>query len=135
MKWEEEFLTLHNSLGTCILSNISVNDLTELYYLTTGIECSVDTLFKASERIINLQRLFNINKSGIKQNFDWPKPFYDEILFKKGHYPSRIDPAEVEKTLNKYCDLRHWDRIDFKPGKKIIKELELDKIIDKHIKI
>ncbi len=86
-KWVQDMTTLPDLLGVCkifyILSaaytEFTPDDLARMYTSATGINLSGDELFKASERVYNLEQSFNVRVGGFSRKDD----VLPERLFKE----------------------------------------------------
>lgn len=105
---------LWDVLDLCLLviqpetSVMKVEDVKDLINYVTGWDLSMWELYKASEKGINLARLFNI-KHGITAKEDkLPVRFFEPI--ENGSYEgTAICREEFENALQTYYQLRGWD--------------------------
>lgn len=95
----------------------------------TGIAefADFDYLMKVGERIINLERAFNVREGFSRQDDTLPKRMLTEPIL-KGLAEGQV-VAHLDEFLDRYYDLRGWTRNGV-PTQDKLKELGLDMIID-----
>jgi len=128
----ENFSTLVESLGACKYGTMVPP---ALYYpeimlglkLTTGLEFSRAELERIGERIVNLNRLFNIREGFSRKDDVLPERFTKEPM-PDGAAKGQI--VEIEEMLADYYALRKWDENGV-PTKEKIQELGLEKEAEK----
>jgi aldehyde:ferredoxin oxidoreductase len=126
-KWADEMSAIIDSLGICkrfsmdLFVPIGVNHYADMLSSVTGSTITSQSLMKAGERIINLQRLFNIREANVTRNDDkFPPHVYNEEL--NGFFYSE---AVFTKALDEYYSLRGWDLDTGAPSLYKLKELGL----------
>jgi aldehyde:ferredoxin oxidoreductase len=92
----------------------------------TGWEIDGFELMKIGERVINLQRMFNM-----REGFDREDDMIHERMKKLpafGIYKdeSRCGISDYEAMLDEYYDARGWDKKTGKPLKEKLAELEIE---------
>lgn len=116
-------MAIVDSIALCstMRGGIPLDDQAEAYIAVTGIEMNLQDLNKAAERIINLERMYNVNL-GFNRNQDTlPKRFIEEPMPKGA---SKGQTVDLESLLSEYYDLMGWDQNGI-PTKKKLKELGL----------
>ncbi|MGC8817351.1 MAG: aldehyde ferredoxin oxidoreductase family protein [Candidatus Hadarchaeum sp.] len=123
-------LSLCKSSGTCLplyTGQIYFEDMAKILRLATGMKVTGNDLRRAGERIVNLQRAFNIREGLNKKDDTLPDRFTKTPApegVNKGHV------VELDKMLEEYYYLRGWDqRTGLIPRKKLA-ELGLDYVAD-----
>jgi aldehyde:ferredoxin oxidoreductase len=120
--------TVLDSLGLCkvpALCLICAFDLeleAELTSAVTGVPFGVEDLFSAGERIVNLERLFNIRQGAGVADDRLPAMFF------KKEYNSGEEPSQPEKWMepmkNEFYRIMGWDENGC-PTEEKLKELNL----------
>lgn len=130
--WTEYYKGLVDSLGICVsvsswcdIELYTMEQITSLYLLLTGdLEITKEKLFRASERIANIEKIYNQFIGGFYKADDFPpdKLVVDEVS--DGKYKGeRIDIDKWESMLNQYYEIHGWDtkngRVSFTKIKQI----------------
>jgi aldehyde:ferredoxin oxidoreductase len=90
----------------------------------TGIKDFADTdyLWHVGEKILNLERMFNVREGLGKKEDSFPKRITDEPLA-EGASAGQV--FEAEQMLSDYYEVRGWDKKTGIPTKKKLNELGL----------
>lgn len=145
VRWTEVCNALADALGICKFAftetyAIMPEDLAE-GLRAMGIEISNEDLFKAGQRIINLERMYNVRHGFRRKDDMLPKRFLEEPLDVYVH-PEDIEkiPREeaelihkgltvnLEPMLDEYYQLGNWDE-DGVPREERLRELGLDECL------
>lgn len=132
VKWCEECRAIQHSLEACIFAwrNYDPNLpklLAKIYTAVTGIESSGEQLMKAGERIINLERCFNIREGLKKSDDSLPDRFTKEMLTKGA---SKGQVVGIGPMVDKYYELRGWDVESGLPKRSNLEALGLKEMAD-----
>ena len=107
----------------CLICSYNLIGEAELAAALTGEEVSAGSLFKAAERIIALERLFNI-RHGAKAADDRLPMMFFEADYSAGRGPSK--PYEwMEPMVKEFYSVMGWNDEGY-PGEKKLTELNLD---------
>ncbi len=138
-KHAEDFCSLHNSLGTCVVSGrygTTIDDLVGLYSAATGIETNAQELMKRAERAQNLYKMLNV-REGFTREEDaafpdvWLVPINTperKEALTDYHRIRELSREDILKLLDDYYDERGWDKRTGIPGKNKIRALGLEKL-------
>ncbi|WGI17613.1 aldehyde ferredoxin oxidoreductase family protein [Methanonatronarchaeum sp. AMET-Sl] len=132
--WSQNRHAIVDSTGLCKYEGIVMNpqrlkNFRDLIEAATNWEPSLKELYRAGERIYNIERAFN-NRIGITRENDYPpKRFMKEPIPNGPAEGAKIDQKEYTKTLNKYYKHRGWDKKTGKPTKQKLKQLGLNQVI------
>lgn len=131
VKWYEEVNAVGDSLELCRIAQLGCNMpfglIAEILGAVTGVEFKEKDLFIIGERIVNLERIFNL-KHGLKPSDDSvPKRFLNEPI-KNG--PSAGEVINLKGMLSEYYKLRKWNEIDGWPERDLLEQLEIDSFTD-----
>ncbi len=124
---EEELETALENHPMAIYGNPAAE--AELYRHCTGIDLDIDTMERPmAERIVNLERCLDIrNFDRSRQVDEWVIPHYQWPEKTDGtHISAKAD--EFRALLDRYYDLRGWDRETGIPKRERLVALELDEI-------
>jgi aldehyde:ferredoxin oxidoreductase len=131
--------TLPDLLGVCkifyILSaaytEFTPDDLARIYSAATGINLSGDQLFKASERVYNLEQSFNVKVGGFSRKNDvLPERLFKEKVDGGPSEGKTLSIDKVEQLLDDYYEARGWNRETTSPTRKTLEALDLQAVAD-----
>jgi aldehyde:ferredoxin oxidoreductase len=111
--WGEPYHALCDSLGIFNRANSEKNILLPEDYVApfthlTGFRVSLEELVEAGERIINLERAFNVREFGVERRHDkLPPRFLHEPLVLPG-IDDQGSVVELDKMLDRYYELHGW---------------------------
>lgn len=138
VQWHEDCYAATDALGFCTFATVDIYsftpvDMAELFTYATGIGMDEDKLMEAGERIVTLEQCYNI-KLGITR--DWhvlPWRLMNE------RSPMEVGStnmkAELAGMLDKYFELRKWDKETSFPYLSTLESLGLKEIGDELKKI
>lgn len=127
----ENFAVLVDSLGTCkygtmIPPALHYKEIQKGLEVTTGIRFSVEELKRTGERIVNLNRAFNVREGLSRADDTLPQRFLTEP---SPEGPSRGEIVELDYMLEEYYQYRNWDENGI-PTPEKLRELDLEFVID-----
>ncbi|MEM1952556.1 MAG: aldehyde ferredoxin oxidoreductase C-terminal domain-containing protein [Candidatus Caldarchaeum sp.] len=107
----ERLFAFSDSLHMCKFSSFALGpeDYADLFATFTGIEMTLDELFKVGERIITQERYFNQLHRITRKDDRLPKRFMKELASSgpsKGHV---IDEATLNSLLDEYYRKHGWN--------------------------
>lgn len=106
----EELSMATNLLGVCLFASITLavkgKTWAELLSSATGLEYSYLDLFKASERVINIERLFNI-REGFSRKDDYLPARFSQEPAPDG--PGQGQTVDQDKLLDLAYRAKGWD--------------------------
>ena len=124
----QDALILPDILNTCkffMYSGIYIDHLAELLSAITGWNIDGKELLKIGERVVNLQRLFNI-REGFRRDDDLlPERMKQKPAFGFYKNEDQCEIKDFEGMLDEYYDARGWDVKTGVPTKEKLLELEL----------
>lgn len=135
VKYYEALCVLADSLNLCKNTMVSMETLSfyeigEIYSALTGIEMTGDSMQKAGERVINIERIFNMLCGIRKKDDTLAKRFLEEPLPEECG-PSAGSVLELPTMLDEYYKERGWDIETGVPTKEKLEELGLERFISK----
>ena len=128
VQWAEGLSAIIDSLGICkrysmdLCLALGYEHYSKMIEAVTGLDFSTKELKEIGERIITLQKLFNVREMNATREEDT----FPEIVFKeplKGKY--RYPKEQFELLLDEYYESHGWDVTTGLPTVQKIKELNL----------
>ncbi|MEM4488494.1 MAG: aldehyde ferredoxin oxidoreductase family protein [Desulfurococcaceae archaeon] len=104
------------------------NHVVEIVNAVTGWQTSLWELMKASERVINLVKAFNVREGFTSKEDTLPERFF-EGLETGPRSGQKISREEFEKALRLFYEMAGWDA-EGRPTKAKLYELDLDWVVD-----
>ncbi len=107
---------------------LTPNHLVDIVNATTGWQASLWELMKASERVLNLIRCFNIREGFGAKDDILPGRFFEELEFgpRRGQ---RLDREKFNEAVELFYEMAGWDR-DGRPKKAKLYELGLGWVVN-----
>jgi len=135
VKWFEDLRAFQHSLEICIFScyfgiagtgdNPSILEvLAKFYNAVTGRNITSDEVLTTGERILNLERAFNIREGITRSDDSLPDRVTKEPL------PDGRTAVDLVPMLEKYYELRGWDKSSGFPDRKKLTQLGLGDVAD-----
>ena len=116
----EKWFTIPDMFGMCKFTArgfmspshyLSYVDYTEMANAATGLDLSPQQVLEAAERVITLEKMFNL-REGLKREDDTlPMRFFEERSTNFGPLGGQIiERDKFNKMLDEYYELHGWDR-------------------------
>jgi aldehyde:ferredoxin oxidoreductase len=127
----QDGLVLPDILNTCkffLYAGITLGNLAELLSASTGWNITGRDLLKVGERVLNLQRLFNMREGLSRKDDILPERIKQQPAF--GFYEKEDQCAikDFEGMLDEYYAARRWDIKTGMPSKEKLRELGLEEL-------
>jgi aldehyde:ferredoxin oxidoreductase len=127
----QDGLVLPDILNTCkffMYAGITLSNLAELLSASTGWDITGRDLLKVGERVLNLQRLFNMREGLSRKDDILPERIKQQPAF--GFYEKEEQCAikDFEGMLDEYYAARRWDIRTGMPSKEKLRELGLEEL-------
>ena len=121
----QERSAVGDSLGFCGFGRVGLElqDLVDLYNCVCGINETVESMMKSGERIVNMERLWNLAAGFTKDDDTLPRRMLEEPV---PSGPSQGEVNRLPEMLPRYYRLKGWDD-DGIPTPSKLKELGLEK--------
>jgi aldehyde:ferredoxin oxidoreductase len=134
----ERLHRLCNALGIChfCTSWLDVElagfpELAELYSAATGWETTEEDLRKATTRILNVEKAFNLLHTNFDRKDDYPPPRELAEPIPSGAFAHfQLTREKWDELLDEYYELNHWDKKSSFPTRKCLEDLGLGQIAD-----
>lgn len=126
----EDIYAVTDSLGLCAFISTSAlaanqENMAELFSLATGFDVDEDEITITGQRIINLEKCFNVREGSDRSMDDLSWRFMNEAL------DGMVCPREwLDPLLDKYYKLHGWDVKTSWPYEATLRELGLSKVAD-----
>jgi aldehyde:ferredoxin oxidoreductase len=124
----EDIRAIEDSLELCKWPGRShlgfPENLTDLFRFVTGLNWSAEEIRLAGERIIQLERLFNLQEGLTPADDTLPKRFLTEPV---ADGPAKGRVVDLAPLLAQYYEVRGWDRQTGEPKMERLKKLGLKK--------
>lgn len=127
VKWFEEIRAIQDALGICKSTargkSARPESAVALYNAVTGLDLNSESLMKIGERIINLERLYNVREGIGRKDDTLPRRFLQETL---PHGLAKGRTVDLEPMLDEYYAERGWDVKTGIPTSEKLRELGLE---------
>ena len=122
----ENVMTALDTLGACKFMGFCVasDEWVELVAHCLGRDFSYDDLMRVGERAYNLARVFNVREGVTRADDTLPPRLLEEPL-PEGPAAGKVN-ENLPAMLDKYYELRGWDKATGKPTPEKLKELGLE---------
>ena len=129
--WSEDLYCASDALGICAFATtwsynrVGFANMAQMFEAMTGIPMDATTLREAMQRVINLERLFNIREGFRKQDDTLHKRMFEQP---QGDPPAGLllTREDLAKMVDEYYSLRSWDRATGIPTRDELDRLDLD---------
>ncbi len=129
VKWFEELRAFADSMEICKYITrtglLFPEPLVEMLNAVTGMEYKPGDAFKIGERIVNVERAFNVREGFSRKDDTLPRRFLEEPL---SEGPSKGHVCDLEPMLDAYYKFRGWDVKTGLPTRTKLEELGLSEI-------
>ncbi|MFW6064746.1 MAG: aldehyde ferredoxin oxidoreductase family protein [Candidatus Natronoplasma sp.] len=126
--WRENYVTLHDTLGSCKLTGRSVYSpefMSKFVNAYLGLDLTGEETYKIGERIYNLERLYGLKqRPEIKEGLHVPEQFSTPTPVKDLD-GEKFTKEQIEKMLKDYYEERGWNDKGV-PTKEKLEELEIE---------
>ena len=124
-----------DSLGVCsylygLFVYHDAKKATEFFRLATCKDWDIERLLKISERVRNLERMFDVRQGVSRSDDTLPKKFFDTPLAKGKYEGAVLDKEKFEAMKDEYYELRGWEKKTGIPTRKKLEELDLKDVAD-----
>lgn len=137
VKWYEQLRAFQDSMEICRFSlyngmidsqNKPITVLMAKYFnAVTGRNITPEEVLKIGERIVNLERAFNVREGLTRKDDTLPERHLTTPL---PDGPGKGQIVHLEPMLDKYYELRGWDKATGIPTRKKLEELGMENVAD-----
>lgn len=124
-----DFGIIPDIIGICkfyLYGGLSPDDMADMICALTGWDIDGEELLKIGERVINLERMFNIREGITKKDDMIPERIKKRPEFGKYKDMEEVEIKNYEGMLLEYYIARGWDKNTGTPKREKLKELGLD---------
>jgi len=128
VKLLQDGMVLPDILNICkffMYVGITLDNLAELLSASTGWDIKGRDLLEVGERVINLQRLFNMREGLSRKDDQLPERIKAKPAFGLYEKEEQCEIKDLEGMLDEYYETRKWDKHTGRPSKEKLKELGL----------
>jgi len=137
--YSENWYALFNCLSLCNRAQVNrfyhVKTIAALYSALTGIDTTPEELMQAAERAWTVSKLLNVREGFDRKQDRVPEAWFHPIVsdgeeHRMRDYADTVDLTreDLEGYLDDYYDERGWDSTSGLPGRRKLRELDLDDI-------
>jgi len=124
----EEFCAIIDSVGICKFGTLFPpalywEPIAAALALITGMEMTVPKLKTIGERIVNLQRMYNVRQGITRKDDQQPRRLLEE---KSPSGRAKGQVVYLDKMLDEYYQLRGWDKMSGLPTEQKLNDLGLE---------
>ncbi|MHA2424027.1 MAG: aldehyde ferredoxin oxidoreductase family protein [Candidatus Thorarchaeota archaeon] len=128
----EDYMVMIESVGLCkygtqIPPEFFYDDIALALKIHNGLDLNRDDLQQIGERVVNLNRLFNVRLGIDRKDDQIPKRLTDDPA---PVGPSKGQVVELNQMLDEYYEQRGWDLETGLPTKETIRRLDLEEEAD-----
>jgi len=125
--WRENYVTLHDTLGSCKLTGRSVYSpefMSRFVKAHLGLDMTAEEIYKVGERVYNLERLYGLKqKPEIKKRLHVPEQFSTPTPVENLD-GEKLTKEQIEKMLKDYYRERGWNE-EGVPKEEKLEELDI----------
>jgi aldehyde:ferredoxin oxidoreductase len=130
VKYHEDFCIASDSLGFCFFHTLSSHRVTpgimaQLFESATGIPMTVEQIEKIGERVLALERIFNIREGMLREEDTLPSRMLKEAIPDGPSKGFTITRSELEEMLKEYYELHGWDSVTGIPRRETLEDLSI----------
>jgi aldehyde:ferredoxin oxidoreductase len=101
-----------------------------VFNLATGKDWELEKILGVSERVRNLERMFDVRQGLRRKDDSLPKKFFKEPL-KSGPYKGEVmDEKKFEEMKDEYYEIRGWDKTSGVPSREKLEQLGLNDVAE-----
>jgi len=138
-KWEEvgkghitkvlqDGLIVPDILNICkffMYAGLTLDNIANMFSALTGWDIDASYLMKVGERVINLQRMFNVREGISRADDSFPDRVRSRPAFGLYAEEKKCEIIEFDRMIDEYYKARNWDNSSGKPLAEKLKELDL----------
>lgn len=138
--WHEDIYSVSDCLGICVFTDtwsytrINFENLATMFGTATGIPMSVDEIRNRGEKIVTLERAFNLREGRTCRDLDVlpPRMFEPSPSLKRGE--ATLTQEKLGQMLEEYYKLRGWNTKTGVPTAKKLQDLGLNFLKEKFVR-
>ena len=104
----------------------------QVFNLVTGKEWDAERLLEVSERVRNLERMFDVRQGLRRKDDSLPGKFFTQPLTSGPYKGEVMDETRFEQMKDEYYDIRGWDKKTGIPTPEKLSELGLQATIEEN---
>jgi aldehyde:ferredoxin oxidoreductase len=107
-----------------------VNMVSQVFNLVTGKDWDINQILKTSERVRNLERMFDVRQGIRRKDDSLPRKFFEQPLENGPYKGEVIDEKKFEQMKDEYYEIRGWDKANGIPTREKLDELGLSDVAE-----
>ena len=133
VKWHEDTYAIAEALGFCAFTCTSAQavlpkDMAEIYNLATGSNLSEADVIVGAERILAMEKCFNVREGADRRLDDLPYRMMNEPV-QTGRLRGMVTSKEwLDEALDRYYTLHEWDQTTSRPYRETLDRLGLSDV-------
>jgi len=134
--WHEEIYAVTDCLGICVFTDtwsytrVNFENMAAMFTAATGIPLSADEARRIGERIVTLERAFNLREGLTREELDvLPRRMVSETSPTLRDGERTLTPEKLDGMLREYYALRKWDPKTGIPRRETLERLGLDSTV------
>ncbi|MCX5907510.1 MAG: aldehyde ferredoxin oxidoreductase family protein [Deltaproteobacteria bacterium] len=134
VRWHEDCYAATDALGLCTFVTLSRGYLidpkmmVQFYAHASGIDISEEELFTIGQRIVTLEKAYNVREGATRKDDTLPWRFMNEPIKTGPRKGMTTSQGELDTMLDEYYELHGWDRETGWPKKETLESLGLEKV-------
>ncbi len=128
--WHEDIYAVSDCVGICVFTStwsyrMQFDNVAEIYRAATGRKVSTDEMRRIGEKIVTLERCFNLREGLTAKELDVlpPRMFVPSKTIRNGEVT--LTPEKLQGMLVEYYRLREWDAEQGTPTPEKLARLDL----------
>ena len=109
---------------------LTSKELSQLFSLCTGVRMEVSEVLTVAEKVINLERCFNVREGMTRKDDTLPSKYFEEPLPDGPYKGEVLDRNAFERMKNEYYRMRGWDVSTGIPTREKLTKLGLGYVAD-----
>ncbi len=132
VKMLEDLMAVYDTIGICKFSRYFYwpEEISEFLEVVTGLKLSPEDVLKVGERVVNLERLFNLREGMDPEDDTLPPRVLKEPIDEGPCKGCVVTLEELEDMKREYYEERGWSPVTGKPLKHKLIELGLNELIE-----
>jgi aldehyde:ferredoxin oxidoreductase len=131
-KQHEDLRAFQHALEICLfvcdVEGVTWEELlADMFSAVTGLSMDAEQVLLTGERMVNLERAFNVREGLTRKDDTLPRRFLKEPLAEGASQGALVN---IDRMLDEYYDARGWDRSSGLPKREKLSQLGLERVAD-----
>lgn len=134
VRWHEDAYAATECLGLCVFSStaayaVNPENMAAMMSLALGVELSAVELMQAGQRVVTLERCFNMREGATRKDDLLPWRLMHEPVSSGPNAGRLTSPEELDMMLDQYYELHGWDKATACPTPETLRTLGLEYVL------